>query len=208
MQHYLKISLALVSTKTAHGIANSVRRKASLVSFIVLYHASKKTLVWPQDTSKQNSIVLSEHKLLTQEQYPHFVSFTNRIGPHGIIVEYTGIYREPAEHGAIYTSTEACRERRHWSKTTPETKNNILFLHLNWKKRRRTRCATRWSAASAASSPGTAAASTSRPCTKGSRRGSTAAASHGQASTPRQKDLHPLPKKVRRLAEFLSSPIS
>jgi hypothetical protein len=78
--------------------------------------------------------------------------------------------------------------------------------HLNKKN---TRCATRWSATSAASSPGRGAANTSSPSTTASRKESTAPARSGQASTRRWKKgrLRP-PKKVSHvlLLEFLICP--
>ena len=88
-------------------------------------------------------------------------------------------------------------------KPSPETET-ASWSYI-WNKRR---CATRWSAANAASSPGMAVANMSHPSMTLSRRGSTAPANHGQASTQRRKDPHRPRKKVSCLAEISACPIS
>jgi hypothetical protein len=108
--------------------------------------------------SEHKSIVLSEHKTLTQEQYPHFISFTNCTGPHG---RHRGIhcfFLQGTSRAWSYISTESCKDWRHRRKTVPETERaSCSYIWIE-------RCATRWSAAS---SRGTAAASMSRPREKG-----------------------------------------
>lgn len=66
-----------------------------------------------------------------------------------------------------------------------------------------TGCATRWSATSAASSHGTAAANMSQPSMTESRRESTATARSGQVWTQRQEARLQPPKKVKQRPEFM-----
>ncbi|XP_047048596.1 uncharacterized protein LOC124653578 [Lolium rigidum] len=92
--------------------------------------------------------------------------------------------------------------RHHLVQNSITTLTNTAELREHLKKNT-TRCATRWSATSAASSPGRDVANTSSPSTTASRKGSTAPARSGQVSTSRQKDRLRPPKKVTQRPEFM-----
>ena len=130
----------------------------------------------------------------------HWFFFEERCGRHAADLSCTNFYQETRGTCGEAINTEVMKIQK---KPSPETET--ASLSYIWNKRR---CATRWSAANAASSPGMAMANMSHPSMTLSRRGSTAPANHGQASTQRRKDPHRPRKKVSCLAEISACPIS